>query len=396
MHRPETKRNTTMTRSAFTAAAILALSLFSPAKAADPEPTKFVFGLVVPLTGPSSENGKSYALGAAAGVAMLNEMGGLAGEKVQLVVCDSQNQEQQAVLCTKRLTAQDHARVLIGAGSTPQTIAISPTAEAARVPLFAMCGGESAYTPVKPWIFKGLAGTPDQVPPAWVLAKQRGWKRVAIIHDNSAYGRDIEKFMLREAAESGVELVANEVYGASDIDMTAQVLRIRDANPDVVMNYALTVPAGAAIAKKLLQMDVHAPNIVGINLQNAAFVRLAGGALANTIFVGPRTLLGQTQTQAKPLTEAEQFAATYEKLNNQPVPDSLTPGPADAMLITRAAVAKLGKPADDPEALRAALESVSGVAGLQGTWTFTATDHGPVLGAGITTMVYKDGGWRGL
>jgi branched-chain amino acid transport system substrate-binding protein len=355
---------------------------------------EFVFGLVVPLTGPSSENGKSYAQGAATGVAMLNEEGGIGGRKIKLAVCDSQNVEQQAVICTKRLVAQDQARVLIGAGSTPQTIAISPTAEAGRAPLFAMCGGESAYTPVKPWIFKGLAGNPDQVPPAFVLAKSRGWKRIAVIHDNSAYGHDIEKFMQHEAAAGGFEIVANEVYAPSDTDVTAQILHIRDANPDVVMNYALTVPAGAAIAKKLVQLDVKAPNIVGINLQNAAFVRLAGGALDNTIFVGPRALLQAVNTE--PETDAQRFAAEYRKLYGQPVPDALTPGPADAMLIVRAAAAKLGTALDDPEALRAAIETVSDVAGIQGSWTFTPTDHGPVLGAGITTMVYKDGAWRGL
>jgi branched-chain amino acid transport system substrate-binding protein len=377
------------------AATMFSLSAASAYAAAETDTSAdFVFGLVVPLTGPSSENGKSYAQGAAAAVAMLNQTGGIAGHKVQVSVCDSQNQEQQAVICTKRLISNDHARVLIGAGSTPQTIAISPAADAGHVPLFAMCGGESAYTPVKPWVFKGLAGNPDQVPPAFVLAKSRGWKRVAIIHDNSAYGRDIERFMTSAAAASGLEIVANEVYSPTDMDMTAQVLRIRDATPDVVMNYALTVPTGAAIAKKLMQLDVKAPNIVGINLQNAAFVRLAGGALDNTIFVGPRALLGQGSAQQD--TDAQRFDASYRQLYGQPVPDSLTPGPADAMLVVRAAMANVGSAINDQEALRAALDKVSGVAGIQGSWTYTPTDHGPLLGGGITTMVYKDGGWRGL
>jgi branched-chain amino acid transport system substrate-binding protein len=376
-------------------AALVGLTI-QPSHAADPAPdgSEFVFGLVVPLTGPSSENGKSYAQGGAAAVEMLNQQGGIGGHKIRLAVCDSQNVEQQAVICTKRLMSQEHATVLIGAGSTPQTIAISPTAEAGHVPLFAMCGGQNAYTPVKPWIFKGLAGNPDQVPPAFVLAKARGWKRIAIIHDNGAYGHDIEQFMQREATAANVEIVANEVYAPSDIDFTAQVLRIRDAKPDVIMNYALTVPTGAAIAKKLAQLDVDAPNIVGINLQNAAFVRLAGSALGETLFVGPRALLPQVATAAQ--GEAARFDAAYRKLYGQPVPDSLTPGPADAMLVVKAAVSALGKLPDDPEALRAALEKVSGVEGIQGTWTFTPTDHGPLLGGGITTMTYQDGSWHGL
>jgi branched-chain amino acid transport system substrate-binding protein len=371
-------------------AVLAALSL--PPVAGHAADGEFVFGLVVPLTGPSSENGKSYAQGAAAAAAMLNAQNGLNGRTVKVAVCDSQNQEQQAVICTKRLISQDHAQVLIGAGSTPQTIAISPTAEAAKVPLFAMCGGESAYTPVKPWAFKGLAGNPDQIPPAFRLVAARGWKRIAIIHDNSAYGRDIEKFMLRSAAEAHIEIVANEVYSPTDTDMTSQVLRIRDAKPDVVMNYALTVPNGAAIAKKLQQVGVTVPNIVGINLQNLAFVRLAGSALSQTIFVGPQVLL---DTDSAGTSDAMRFAAAYEAMFKQKVPDSLTPGPADAMLVTKAVAAK-GVDIGDPDKLRAGFEALSDVDGIQGRWTFTPTDHGPLLGAGITTMTYTDGAWRGL
>jgi branched-chain amino acid transport system substrate-binding protein len=382
-------------RHAIRVAVCAALSLWPAAvlwpSAVWSDDAEFVFGLVVPLTGPSSENGKSYAQGAAAAIAMLNEQQGLSGHKVKLAVCDSQNQEQQAVICTKRLLSQDHAEVLIGAGSTPQTIAISPTADAAHVPLFAMAGGESAYTPVKPWVFKGLAGNPDQIPPAFKLVAARGWKRIAIIHDNSAYGRDIEKFMLRSAEENHLEIVANEVYAPSDTDMTAQVLRIRDATPDVVMNYALTVPNGAAIAKKLQQVGVAVPNIVGINLQNMAFVRLAGSALSQTIFVGPQALLGTSEGTG----DAHRFAAAYEAMYKSPVPDSLTPGPADALLIVKAVAGK-GVDITDPDKLRAGIETLSNVEGIQGRWTFTPTDHGPLLGAGITTMTYTDGAWRGL
>ena len=381
-----------MTRFGLRAALALSAGLF--AASAQATPAEFVFGLVVPLTGPSSENGRSYAEGAAASVAMLNQDNGVAGRTIRLAVCDSQNQEQQAVICAKRLVTQEHARVLIGAGSTPQTIAISSVAEEEKVLLFAMCGGESAYPPGKLWIFKGLAGNPDQVPPAFALAKQRGWKRIAIIHDNGAYGHDIEKIMLRLAAANGMDVVANEAYGPTDIDMTSQVLRIRDAKPDVVMNYGLTPPTGAAIAKKLMQLGVTAPNIVGINLQNAAFIRLASGALAQTIFIGPRALLDQPGGTSNP--DAQRFAAAYLAIYKRPVPDSITPGPADAMLLVQSAAKTAGTDVDDAESLRHAVETLSGVQGIQGVWSFSATDHGPLLGPGITTMTYRDGGWHGL
>lgn len=362
------------------------------ARAQAPARREFVVGLVLPMTGAASENGRSYARGAQAAAAMLNAGKGIGGRTVRLAICDSQSQEQQAVICAKQLTSAEQARVLIGSGSTPQTIAIGPVAASARAPLFAMSGGESPYIPYKPWVFKGLAGNSDQIPPAFDLARQRGWKRMAIVRDNGAYGHDIGEFMLRMARETGMEVVADEIYATTDTDMTAQALRVRDAKPDVVMNYATAVPLGVAVAKKLVQLGVTAPDIVGINLQNPSFVRLAGGIVGQTIFVGPRFLLDQDAAGHGP---AQEFAAAYHAMFKQPIQDVLTLGPADAMLLTRAAVAANPAALDDPEQLRLALESLRDVQGVQGRWSFSATDHGPVLGAGITTMVWRDGGWHG-
>ncbi|MBW4091495.1 MAG: ABC transporter substrate-binding protein [Proteobacteria bacterium] len=381
-------------------AALVALAAI-PAMTMAPTPANaagksgdFVFGLITPLTGAASENGQSYARGAAAGVVLLNQTHGVDGHKVRLAVCDSQSLEQQAVICAKRLVYQDHARVLIGTGSTPQTIAVVPAATAAQVPLFAMCGGGGPYAAGKPWGFKGLAGNPDQIPPAFLLAKRRGWTRVAIIHDTGAYGRDVQKTMQRLAAANGLTIVADEGYGETQTDMTPQVLHIRAAKPDVVMNYAPTVPAGVSIGRKLVQLGVTVPDIVGINLQNDQFVHLAGSALTHTIFVGPRALL--EHSSAAPTTNVQRLLAIYLHMYKRPMPDILTAGPVDSMLVVQAAAAHLGASLSNPQALRAALDKVSDVPGIQGTWTFTATNHGPLLGAGITTMVYRDGAWHGV
>ena len=93
------------------------------------------------LTGPNAVIGKITLAGAQAGIEMINSTGGIGGMKAVLVICDVQSVEQQAVICARKLALQDKVSIVLGTGSTPQTLAIIPTLDAAGVPLFSIASG---------------------------------------------------------------------------------------------------------------------------------------------------------------------------------------------------------------------------------------------------------------
>jgi branched-chain amino acid transport system substrate-binding protein len=121
--------------------AVVAAALFTAAPGAVRAQSEFKVGLVLAQIGPLAEIAKIWLDGAEVGVAMVNEAGGIDGQKVRLIICDSQGQEPQAVICTKKLINDDQVNLLIGATGTPSTMAIIPSAEAAGVPLFGMGAG---------------------------------------------------------------------------------------------------------------------------------------------------------------------------------------------------------------------------------------------------------------
>ena len=94
---------------------------------------EFKVGFVLSQIGPLAELSKAFLDGAEVGIAMVNDAGGVGGLKARLVVCDSQGQEPQAVICAKKLTNDDQVNLLVGATGTPQTMAIIPTVEAIGV-----------------------------------------------------------------------------------------------------------------------------------------------------------------------------------------------------------------------------------------------------------------------
>src|SRR5271165_865415 len=178
--------------------------------------SEFKVGFVLSQVGPLAELAKTYLDGAEVGVAMVNDTGGIGGLKVRMIACDAQGQEPQAVICAKKLINDDKVNLMIGATGTPQTMAIIPTAESAGVPLFGMGAGRVIWEPVKKWVFKSFPSNDDQIPVEIDFARSKGWKRVALITDNSAFGKGTAEITRTVVKEKGLELVADETYAPSD------------------------------------------------------------------------------------------------------------------------------------------------------------------------------------
>ncbi len=374
------------------AAAILTLS--ATAARAD-DATEFKVGYVASITGVISPITKFYMDGLDAGVKMVNDSGGIGGLPVRVIKCDSQSNEAQAVLCTKRLIDQDHVNMLLGVGGTAPTVAIEPTVQSAGIPLFAIAAGRVAYAPLKKWVFKAIIGNDDQVPTVVKFLKRKGWTKVALIRDNTAFGNDSAKSIKEEAARDGVEIIADEVYTPTDTDITAQLTRIRGLHPQAVINYAVGIGVGGLIAKEMTQLGMNQPSFVGMNMQIPGYAANAGpNATAHTFFVAAKVASAGDLPRDDPLYgPIAIFTKYFKETHPDQVANSNTPTAVDAILIAQAAGKSIGKKVLDREALRGALEHVTDLAGLQGFWTFTPDRHWSSLEAGAQIVNYDGKNW---
>ncbi len=342
------------------AAAIGLLLALATAQADD-----FKVGLVLPMTGPGADIAKNLALGTSAGVPMINARGGIGGMNVTLTVCDSQSQEQQAVICTRRLLSEDKVNLFLGNGSTPQTIAALPVIAEAGVPMFSMAAGTAIYRPLKKWVFKGLNSNEDQIGSEIDFFKRKGWTHIAIIRDTGPFGADIATTFKAMAPAGGIDIVADESYAPTDTDMTAQVTHIRALKPDVIIDMAATAPPGALVAKKVFQLGITAPIIVGTNLQTPGFVTLVGDAADQLIFTGLKAVLADVPKSDPLYDNITAFKAAFAKVNAGAEITSLSPNTTDPLLLAQAAARNLGARALDPNALLQALEGLKGVPGIK-------------------------------
>ncbi len=354
---------------------------------------EFKIGFIMSLTGPSGELGKETLAGAQAGIEMINSSGGIGGAQARLVICDVQSSEQQAVICARRLAFQDKVNLMAGTGSTPQTLAIIPTVMEAKIPLFAVASSPQAYEPVKKYSFKAIQGLGDQIPHIVDYLKAKNLKRVSVIHDNGPLGQAIGGLFKGAVQGAGVEILGTELYSPTDTDVTAQVTRIRAARPDAVLNIAITPLTGALIVKTMKQLGMNVPVMVGSNLQNRAFVNLAGDAVDNIVFPAAKVVLKDLPQQDVLRPSIMAFRAAFQKVHPGEEPSSLSPWLVDAMLLAQRAGQTLGAKALEPEALTNALEGLANVPGIQGIWSFSPDNHGPSLKDGMILVQSRSGGW---
>jgi len=353
----------------------------------------FKIGMVMSLTGANSEVGNAYVMSANAGIALVNQRGGIGGMQAKLLVCDSRSVEQEAVICARRLALQDKVNLLLGTGSSPATIAVLPTVEQAGVPLFVFAAATNIYTPVKKWVFKGIPTSDDQLPTVMDFLKGKKWTKAAMIRDNGPYGADTANAVKMYAAKAGIEIIADEVYSPSDTDMTAQVTRIRGLKPDAILNMAIIPPAGAIVTRTVAQLGMDTPVFVGLNMQSDGFVQLVGEASKLLYFVGSKVVLAETSANDPLRDNIAAFRKAYMETNPGQKLTSLSPAAVDGMLLAQAAVKNLGSKALDANALLAALDGLKSEKGLQGVWTLSPTDHASDLRAGMTLVRNEGGSW---
>lgn len=371
------------------AAAMAAAAAFPGAAGAK----EFKVGFIMSLTGPSGVLGKVTLEGARAGIQMVNSTGGIGGAKVRLVICDVKSSEQQAVICARRLAFQDKVNLMVGTGSTPQTLAILPTVTAAKIPLFSVTGSPRPYRPVKKYVFKGIQGLGDQIPLLVQFLKEKKLNKVYVIHDNGPLGQAIGGIFKKVVAGAGIEVLGTELYSPTDTNVTAQVTRMRAAKPDAVLNIAITPPAGALIVKTMKQLGMNVPILVGSNLQNRGFVKLAGDAVDNIVFPAGKVVLKELPEGDPVRPTLMKFRSIFAKMYKGREPSSLSVWLVDPLILAQHAAKSIGEKALDPVALTNALETIKDVPATQGVWTFSPKSHTTNLSDGMILVHFRANRW---
>ncbi len=226
----------------------------APARAADPgvSDSEIVIGMFAPLSGPLVAYGVDPLQASRMQYEAINKAGGINGRKIRLVIEDDKCLPNDLVSVVKKLVTVDNVFLLHGGSCTAAISAAADYINREKVP-YAMlnAAGDNAVFPPTRYIFGSFQGTQRTYAAAFATfaAQALKAKRAAVIVHDDEYGKANAAMAQAVFKKLGVEVVDVERIPPNISDVTAPMLKIRAANPDVILSGAYPAPA-VLIAQK--------------------------------------------------------------------------------------------------------------------------------------------------
>ena len=197
------------------------------------------------ITGPDAlVNGMSY--GIRDYLEFLNQTkGGIAGQKVNALLLDGRYKLDEELKIYRRCVDQENA-VFISGWSTGSVKALSEQITQDGVPFITQSYASEVLDPKKfPYIFMAGPTYEQQMIIAFRDLAAKGGKRVVIMHADNEYGRGPVNVIRQSKVinQLGLQLVDTVEFRYDAQDLTAQMLRVKSRNPDMVYIQASTPQA---------------------------------------------------------------------------------------------------------------------------------------------------------
>ncbi len=359
-----------------------------PANAAEP----IRIGAIFSVTGPASFLGEPERNTAKMLEEDLNAAGGLLGRKIEVIVYDDESDTTKAVTAVDRLIKRDRVVAVIGPSTSGSTLAIVPKVEEAKIPLISCAAARKIVEPTRQWVFKVAASDILAVKKIFTDLKQRDLTKIAILTASDAYGAGGREDIKELAPKMGIALVADEVYGPKDTDMTAQLTRIKGTAAQAIVVWG-TNPGPAVVARNRVQLRIATPLYMSSGVASKKFIELAGPENAEGILLPAGRLLVEAQLPATHPQKSllSKYIREYEPRFKQSV--STFGGHAwDAMMMLAQAIRNAKS--TEPAPIRDAMEKVRGFYGTGGEFNFSPEDHSGLTEEAFAMVRITKGDWE--
>jgi branched-chain amino acid transport system substrate-binding protein len=316
------------------------------------------------LSGPTFNFGRSANNGVLLAAAEINQLGGINGRQIDVVIEDDKGSPEEAARLTAKLIDQDKVVAIIGGGTSGNNRAAAPKAFASQIPLIAPSSTDPAVTQAGDYIFRTcfVDSFQGEVMASFAANTLKA-KKAAILFDfNSPYGRGLTDFFELSFGKLGGEIVSKQSYTQGDADFKGQLSTIKSAEPDVIYipGYYGDV---AVIAKQARALGIQQPLLGGDGWDAPELWQLGGDALNNSY-------ISTHYSVDNPSPTIQSFVHEYKQRYGNLVPDAHAALAYDATRLLFDAIKRAGT-TDGPK-LRDALAQTTNFAGVTGVISMDA------------------------
>jgi len=203
---------------------------------------------------------------------------------IKLIVYDDKSEATTALSLYERLATVDKVDLFIGPFSSGLNNAAVQAALTNKVPFFVPEGNDAViYKEPNPWRATGLAPAEreyDRLVPLY--DKLRGVKTLAILARDNLHEQSSAQAFGDNMKQKGVQIVYQEIAPKETKDFASIVLKMKQANPDLVLLESLAAPFSIQFAKQARELGL-APKELVIGHMPVPIIKALGSAAENIV-----------------------------------------------------------------------------------------------------------------
>ncbi len=321
-------------------------------------------GFAGALSGPASFVGIEIKRGAEIAIDEINAKGGVKGRKLVLISRDDEHNPVKTVAQYRELVEREKVVGIVGATNSASMLAVAPIVnDTLKVPVICPATDATEITENEAqkqnrdtYLFRvGMYGTGQANFMVDTMVKKFGHQKVGLLTWTGGWGVTGRGELQRRLKENGLSPVADETFDNNDTDMTPQVIKLKNAGAQSILNYAL-VRENTFVVKTKEKLSDGTPYVSAWGIAGPAFWKAAGNSAEGVLTSTTVTVDGPQSP------ERTVFINEYRKRHNEEMSAAVfAVGAYDAVYLFKTAIEKGGA---EPSQIRTSLESIPEFKGL--------------------------------
>jgi ABC-type branched-subunit amino acid transport system substrate-binding protein len=275
---------------------------------------KIKIGVVYDYSGPLAAGGSDlHGLGTKIVIDYINQRGGIEGYQIEPIYADAQSKPDVAINEVVRLIEHENVDIVLGFFSSAQCVPVAGRVDQAKKFMWITTCISSAVLENRnlKYVFRpqpngrqfGMASTGFVAAYSQEkLGKNPKDLRIAIIHEDGAYGVDVARGNEEGAKEAGFNIVLKEGYSASAPDLSSLVNKLKRTRPDVIFHTGYN-PDISLLLRQAREMGLRFKALIGHGAGYGVYAKLkeALGTDVNYLFnVDPISIWLTNEKALKP------------------------------------------------------------------------------------------------
>src|SRR3984957_6771083 len=244
-------------------------------------------GVAGPITGPNAAFGAQLVQGTTQAVEDINKAGGILGQQITLESGDDVSDPKQGVSVANKFVG-DGVKFVVGHFNSGVTIPASDVYSENGILFITPSATNPKLTDRKLWDAFRTCGRDDQQGMLWAeLARDKlKDKKIAVVYDNTTYGKGLADAALDNMHKFGVKEVLYDGVNTGEKDYSAIVSKIKASGADYLM-WAGMHTEGGLIIRQMRDQGLNTVMISGDGIATSEFAQIGGPGVEGTLMSSP-------------------------------------------------------------------------------------------------------------